>query len=123
MSAHTLLTAALLLVSSASLSCAAPPPAAPPAATPAASQHRVFIDPITGEKRAPTAEELATLNARHPAEAKSQQPVEVITHPDGSKQAILHGHGRHYVKAHIGADGQVVKDCEDEVAPATGTQP
>jgi hypothetical protein len=81
------------------------------AATPA-SASRAFIDPRTGELRAPTPEELAALRAEraqsgNTSDVKQQAPVEEIQLPGGLVEVRLGERARREEKVCVLANGQL----------------
>jgi len=122
---HRNLAGALALAMSClNLSCSSPLPAPEASDTPAAAQSRVFIDPQTGERRAPTAEERAAAQAGSASRAKpAATPVQIITLPDGTRQAIMHGQDRSYSRAVVDEQGKVHRICDGAHADDDGAQP
>lgn len=100
----------------------APPPPAAAADTGNAPAQRAFRDPVTGELRAPTREELRQLSeqALPSAPAKVQEAPRVVTYPDGTV-GVFPGKPRHQVKARVGKDGSVT--TYEENADRAGEQP
>lgn len=84
---------ALAIVSSSLLGESGPAPAKCPAVDPppaAAPRIRVFIDPATGKRRAPTAEELRALaEERLRTRAESPRVFDVVVYPDGTRYVNL----------------------------------
>jgi hypothetical protein len=99
--------AALLLCGLLLSACAGAGPG--PGSTDA--RQRVFIDPETGEKRAPTDEELAQM-----AQPKSSRKREAIALPDGTYMVPAEAN-MHKVNATRTPDGKLEVHCED---PAHG---
>ncbi len=98
---------------------AAPAPVAVPAPPPAqpAAGLRVFIDPVTGKPREPTAAEIKALEAASPPAnqkpAVPQQDKEIVF-PDGT--VAIQGHTLSEMKACVQKDGHVVvdHDCKSD---------
>jgi hypothetical protein len=100
-----------------------PTPAAATVAAPAvhAQSQRIFLDPVTGEARAPTAEERRQMQRTETAvPAKSLQVPQVIHYPNGMTGVRIN-RPLNQVHAEITKDGDVHSYCNDE--PAAKDQP
>lgn len=101
--------------------CASGGHLAPAGATVAApggqtQSQRIFLDPVTGEARAPTAEERRQLQLTEPAvQAKSLQAPQVIHYPNGMVGVRIN-RPLNQVHAEVAKDGAVRSYCNDEAA-------
>ncbi len=77
------------------------------------AQSRVFKDPVTGELRAPTAEELKSspLPAVVEDVSKTAPGLTVFELPDGRRGVRVGKNFRHYSRAQTGPDGAVHLNC------------
>ena len=77
---------------------------------------RAFIDPVTGELRAPTAQERAALAAQRAATlpeaaAKQRLAAEEVQLPNGVTEIRLGERAMHQERVCIQPDGKVTADC------------
>lgn len=94
---------------------AAPVPSAPETVVPGAMM--MARDPLTGELRAPTAEEMAALGAGLSRAAQSlnysDEGLKQVVLPDGTVMVDLQGRFMSTSVAFIDADGRMVRQCND----------
>lgn len=103
--------------------CALPLMAAQPlpftVTTGEAAQMKAFIDPVTGELREPTAEELAAAQSKRGTDQitmrQYQQPEmgQVIRAKNGTLSMVLDTTHLNYAKATVDADGNVRTTCNE----------
>jgi len=116
---------------SAAITVAQPQAAAAPQAVTqpqaaARPQARAYVDPLTGELRAPTDAELAAEAAANPATGRSAQavrpaPAVTVTHlPNGMTEYDLGDAGRIRDQACVQRDG-TVGDCRGPAPPAAAS--
>ncbi|MEM7049632.1 MAG: hypothetical protein AAF604_08235 [Acidobacteriota bacterium] len=74
---------------------------------------RAFIDPETGELRAPTAEEVAESGLASAIAERTDVGLTRVERADGSTSVDLQGRYMSYAVARIADDGEVVHDCLD----------
>ncbi len=85
---------------------------------------RVFIDPATGETRAPTKEELAAISsAARESRNKSSEGLIIEYRPDGSKHVNLRGRFMHSMRVTLDADGSTSYRCTDHGDDAHASTP
>lgn len=101
-------------------------PATPEAAAkPVAGTASMVVarDPVTGQLRAPTAEEMRELNALRPQAAPVAPQVVVL--PDGTKMIRLGDESMRYVVARRNPDGTLTQVCVEgaEAAAAAAQKP
>ena len=87
----------------------------------AAPASRAFIDPVTGELRAPTAEELSAVAASATAGAagksvKAVTPIEEVALPDGSTMARFGDRAMVEERVCLQKDGTLTSKCPTEKA-------
>lgn len=83
-----------------------------------ASEQRVFLDPVTGQPRSPTAEERQQMRQQKNEAATSEKSAEipkVVEYPDGSV-GVFHKRPQNQLHAVIGKDGKVKTYCKDQPA-------
>lgn len=86
--------------------------AAGAAATPGSAQ-RIFIDPLTGEQRAPTAVELQQLRAASPVvQAKSAEPPRVVEYANGTVGVFIRK-PKNQVQVEEAKDGSLQTYCKE----------
>jgi hypothetical protein len=71
----------------------------------------VGLDPETGELGMPTAEQLQELRAMDDPKNWSDEGLEVVLRPDGSRSIETGDRFPDYTVARIGADGKLHYDC------------
>lgn len=81
---------------------------------PAASGLIAFRDPITGEQRQPTEEELRRIGDASRGAAPEPDVTELIVHPDGSKTLRVKSGFWMSVVVRRNADGTVEQKCFDD---------
>lgn len=79
--------------------------------TPLATGLRAFVDPETGELRAPTAEELAHSGHDHAVDLGKLPDIEIVEHANGMRSAVLDERFMSTSVAKIGPDGRLITDC------------
>lgn len=82
----------------------------------AASGLRAFRDPVTGELRQPTEDELRSIDEGSRRALPEERVSELIVHPDGSKSMNLVSGYMTSVVVRKDAQGKVEKRCFDDPA-------
>lgn len=82
----------------------------------------IGIDPVTGQLRAPTAEEIRAMTASMPGLLmnSSGEGLKEVVKPDGSVEMDLQGRFQSFAVARIAQDGSVVTGCVTTKKEAEG---